>query len=360
MVPAKAVDTSQKSTMTTIHDVAQVAGVSAATVSRVLSGRSGVNAEMARQVQEAVARLGYRPNGTARNLRRRVAPIWALIISDIENPHFTSLVRGVQDVARNNGRSLVLCNTDEDLERESGYLGVALDERVSGVIVSPASDMQTDVSALLASGIPVVTIDRRLTGSTVPAVVVDNVRGARLGTSHLAENGYRRIACITGPMQTSTARQRLQGFRRALADYGLALDPELVQMADFKEEGGYQSARALLDPAGHVGKQPPDALFVANSLMLRGVLQALRRLSIAVPQELAIVAFDDSPWLELMQPSLSAIRQPTYEIGSHAGRLLLQPQSNAKAITLRTQLIVRDSSQPAARLSDLAMPVSRC
>lgn len=328
--------------MATIYDVARRAAVSPATVSRVLNRRESVNAEMAERVHAAVAALGYRPNSVARSLRRQAAPVWAVVISDIENPHFTSLVRGVEDVARANGKSVVLCNSDEDLAEEAQYLDVALAAQMSGVIISPASDRRTDVSALLARGIPVVTIDRRLRNSPVSSVVVDNSRGARGATRHLLAAGYQRVACITGPLTTSTARQRLAGYRQALREAGVPFDDRLVRVSDYKEAGGYASATDLL-AAG----RPPDALFVTNSLMTVGSLEAMSDLGIRVAQDVGIVGFDDNPWARLMRPALSTVAQPTNDIGRHAAELLLtgtgaQP---AVALTLPTSLIARESSR---------------
>lgn len=328
--------------MITIYDVARRAEVSPATVSRVLNHRDSVNSEMARRVHDAVDALGYRPNSVARSLRRRAAPVWAVVISDIENPHFTSLVRGIEDVARANGKSVVLCNSDEDLAEEAQYLEVALAEQMSGVIISPASDRATDLGALLARRIPVVTIDRRLRNSRVSSVVVDNRNGARAATHHLLEAGYERVACITGPLATSTARQRLAGYRDALHAAGVRVDQRLIRLSDYKEAGGYESTIGLLDQI-----TPPDALFVANSLMTVGALEALRDRGVRVGQDVGIVSFDDSPWARLMQPTLSAVAQPTYDIGRRAAELLLPAAAAAPPVTLTlpTSLLERDSSR---------------
>lgn len=332
--------------MTTIHDVAREAGVSAATVSRVLNGHEDVNAEMASRVNEAVRKLRYRPNGVARSLRRQAAQVWALIISDIENPHFTALVRGVEDVARAHGFSVVLCNSDEDVEQEARYLDVALSNRMSGVILSPSSG-DTDVAPLLDRGTPVVTIDRTLKRADVPSVVVDNEAAARGATQHLLDAGYRRVGCVTGPLHTSTAELRLAGYRSAVTAAGHDLDPSLVKVENYKEDGGYRAVRELLS-----ADDPPDALFVANSLMTMGALEALVDHGVAVPDRMGLIGFDDSPWLRLMRPSLSVVAQPTYEIGRHAARLLLESGRPPTVETLPTTLIARESSrrsQPPAR-----------
>lgn len=330
--------------MSTIYDVARLAAVSPATVSRVLNGGSGVNVQMAERVRASVEMLGYRPNVVARNLRRKVAAVWALIISDIENPHFTALVRGVEDVARSNGYSVVLCNSDEELAKERDYVEVALAERMAGVVISPWSDRDSAIGPLLDAGVPVVTIDRRLTASPVNAVVVSNRRGAQEATRHLLEGGYARVACITGPTRTTTAAQRLAGYRSALREAGCQPDPELLRVADYKELGGANAVRSLLDMS-----DPPDALFVANSLMTMGALGFLAEAGIRIPEEMGIVCFDDLPWARFVSPRLTAVAQPTYDLGRTAAEMLVQragdPAAPVRTVTLPTQLVVRESSR---------------
>lgn len=329
--------------MATIYDVARLAAVSPATVSRVLNGRGDVNPELARRVEQSVRKLNYRPNGVARNLRRKVAAVWALVISDIENPHFTALVRGVEDVARANGHSVVLCNTDEDLERERAYIDVALSERMAGVVISPASDRQSALGPLLDAGVPAVTIDRRLRSSPVSSVVVSNRRGGYEATAHLAAQGYRRIACVAGPLRTTTAAQRLAGYRAALGEVGLPADKALVRVADYKEAGGAAAVADLLRQSN-----PPDAIFVTNSLMTMGALRALGEAGVTIGAEVGIVGFDDLPWAPLVSPSLSTVAQPTYELGRAAAEMLVQqaadPGAKVRSVTLPTELRVRGSS----------------
>lgn len=327
--------------MLRIHDVARRAEVSPATVSRVLNEHEGVNLEMVRRVRLAIAELGYRPNSVARSLRRNAAPVWAVVISDIENPHFTSLVRGIEDVARANGDSVVLCNSDEDLAEEARYLQVALAGQMSGVIISPASDRESNVTELLDRRIPVVTIDRRLRNSPVSSVVVDNRGGAQAATRHLVEVGYQRVACITGPLVTSTARERLAGYRRGLKLSGQPYDARQVRVSDYKVGGGYTSTVELLR-----AKSPPDALFVTNSLMTLGAMHALADRGVSIPVDFGVVGFDDNPWTEITRPSLSTVAQPTYDIGRHAAELLLAGRAGAPPmnLTLPTSLLVRDSS----------------
>jgi LacI family transcriptional regulator len=328
----------------TISEVARRAGVSAATVSRVLNGRTDVSRDLAARVHTAVQELGYRPNGVARNLRRQATKVWGLIISDIGNPFFTSVVRGVEDAAHEAGYSLVLCNSDDDLEKEQRYIDVALAEQLAGVIISPASEPSTDVSALVDRGIPVVAVDRRVGRLDVDTVLVDNVSGARLATQHLVESGCRRIACITGPTRTTTAAERLQGFRQAHEAAGREVDEELVILENFKTDGGYDGAQRLLGI-----NRPPDGLFVANNLMTVGALEALMDAGVQIPDDMLLVGFDDIPWARLTRPRLTTVNQPMYDMGREAGRLLAarigRDTSLPRTVVLPPDLQVRESSR---------------
>ncbi|MFC5826327.1 LacI family DNA-binding transcriptional regulator [Nonomuraea insulae] len=330
--------------MLKIQDVARHAGVSAATVSRVLNGRSTVNPELAARVHAAVRELGYRPNRVARNLRRRRTTLWAVLVSDVGNPFFTSLVRGVEDGGRQFGYSVVLCNTDENRAREAEYIAVALADNMAGVIISPADD-STDLSALVAAGTAVVIIDRELAETEVDAVLVDNEKGAELAATHLLESGYRRIACITGPRRMPTAMQRLRGYQRALRAFGLPQDRALIRHADFREEGGYSAMAALLDEGVDM-----DAVFAANNLMTVGAVECLTEREVAIPGRLGVIGFDDIPWARLFRPGLSTVRQPTYELGRAAAELLAarieNPARPAVRMVLQTELHPRPSSHP--------------
>jgi LacI family transcriptional regulator, galactose operon repressor len=328
----------------TISEVARRAGVSAATVSRVLNGRTDVSRDLAARVHTAVEELGYRPNGVARNLRRQATKVWGLIISDIGNPFFTSVVRGVEDAAHEAGYSLVLCNSDDDLDKEQRYIDIALAEQLAGVIISPASEPSTDVSALVDRGIPVVAVDRRVGRLDVDTVLVDNVSGARLATQHLMDSGCRRIACITGPTRTTTAAERLQGFRQAHEAAGREVGEDLVVLENFKADGGYDGAQRLLGISA-----PPDGLFVANNLMTVGALEALMDAGVQIPDDMLLVGFDDIPWARLTRPRLTTVNQPMYDMGREAGRLLAarigRDTSLPRTVVLPPDLQVRESSR---------------
>lgn len=328
--------------MATIYDVAQRAEVSAATVSRVLNGHASVDPKLAERVRAAVEELGYRPNALARNLRRSRTSLWAVVISDVGNPFFTSLVRGVEDVAQSSAYSVVLCNSDEDPDKEANYVTVALAEQMAGVIISPSGQAE-GVQRLIEAGTPVVVIDREVPGVTVDSVLVDNEHGAAEATAHLLAGGYRRVACITGPSTVSTAERRLRGYQKAIADGGHPYREELVRHSDFRERGGYDAMASLLDSA-----EPPDAVFVGNNLMAVGALECLVARGVSVPDQLGIVGFDDLPWADLVRPALTTVGQPTYELGRTAAQLLADritdPQRSPNTVVLKTELHVRATS----------------
>jgi LacI family transcriptional regulator len=323
----------------TINDVAARAGVSTATVSRALNGKSTVDPALVARVLEAAQALGYQPNGPARNLRRQEAAVLALIISDVENQFFTAIARGVEDIAARAGYSVVLCNSDESAEKERRYVEVAIQERVAGVIVSPTGDA---ARALIERGTPVVAVDRPLPdgGDTV---LVDTRLAAREATAYLISQGYQRIACITGPSGVRTADDRLAGYRDALRTAGLRSTTRLIRRTEFKADGAHRAAVDLLD-----APEPPDAFLIANSAMAIGVLSALAEHGLRPGRDAGVIAFDDVPWAGLVDPPLSVVAQPAYDIGTAAAQLLLariaDPGRPPTTTTLGARLITRGSS----------------
>jgi LacI family transcriptional regulator len=329
---------------TTIRDVAAMARVSPATVSRVLNGKEDVGADLRRRVLGAVAELGYRRNGPARSLRTRAAMVVGIIISDITNPFFTAVVRGAEDRAQRAEYSVVLANADEDVAKEARYLEVAAAEQMAGVLLSPASPRQTSIDVLLEQGIPVVTIDRRLATPPVDSVMVNNHQAAREAAQHLISQGCRRVGLVAGPVQTTTGAGRLAGYRAALRAAGRPLDRSFIAYADFRTEGGYAATWQLLRQ-----RRPPDGLLFSNNLMTVGGLQAIAEAGLAVPGDIAVVGFDDASWATALRPPLTVVAQPTYEIGQTAAELLLRRVDGEKFpprhVVLRAELIQRASSQ---------------
>jgi len=329
--------------MVSIKEVAEASGVSTATVSRVLSNGLHVRPEVRARVMAVVERLGYRPNLVARSLRSQQSNMLGLIVSDIRNPFFTSISRAVEDVAYEQAFSVFLCNTDENPEKEAIYLNLMRDESVAGVIFSPTRQTAATFSASNLS-FPTVVVDRSIPKGDVDVVLLDNVDAAYRLTTHLIENGYRRIAALCGEMST-TGQERRLGYEKALRAHGLSPAPELVKYVQPKIEAGYAAALKMLDSA-----PPPDAVFTTNSLLGAGTLQAIRERDLTVPDDIALVTFDETTWASLVQPPITLIAQPTYEIGKSATELLLQrvadPTRPTRQVILKGQLLVRGSSAP--------------
>lgn len=330
---------------TTIVDVARAAGVSAATVSRVLNGNDSVDPHLAAVVNRVAKQLGYRPNRVARSLRLRRNHVWALVVSDIRTgSFFADFVRGVEDGAHDAGYAMFLCSADEDPCKEVGYIGLAVAENVAGVVLTP-SGPHTDLRPLLQSGIHVVLADRRLPGEQVDTVVADNIAGGKQAVEHLLANGYRRIACITGPLTVTTGSERLLGYRAALEQAGLAADPDLVRSGDFREEGGRLAMQALLEV-----RPPPDAVFISNNTMAAGALQAIEEAGLTVPSDIAVVGYDEALWARLLRCALTTVSQPAYDLGHESARLLVSRidgySGPARTVILPSSLIVRASSAP--------------
>jgi len=333
--------------MATIHDVAKLAQVSISTVSRVFNGTAFVNDDVKQRVEAAMQELHYQPSSAARSLRVNRSRIIGLLISDIQNPFFMSLIQGVEDEAQRQGYSVLLCNSSEDSAREQQYLQVLYAERVAGVIFVPTRErLGPALDAFHERNIPLVAVDRRVKDHEADAVLVDNVMGARMAVEHLIANGYRRIGVITGPKTVTTGHDRLEGYRQALRAAEIPHDPALERWGKFQRESGAQLAAELL------AVQPAlDAIFAGNNLIAMGALDAIHAQGLRVPQDMGFVGYDELPWVAPGVVSLTTIAQPVYELGSAAASRLFQrlqkkgPQSRQEVI-LSPTLHIRDSSQP--------------
>lgn len=331
--------------MASLQDVARQADVSIATVSRVLN-KSGKVVPATREIVEAALRkLNYRPSRVARRLRMKNgrAHLVGLIIPDIQNPFYAEIARGVEDVASNSNYAVLLCNSDESAEKEQFYLTVMAEESVDGIILPPFGESDAAVVETIRNGTPVVCVDRSLKKPKTDLVEVDNYQGAFDATTHLLERGHKRIGLIEGRADVSTNRQRRQGYVDALRRAGVPMREEYCLEGDFKQESGRALTHELLRL-----RRPPTALFVLNSLMAVGALAALHQLRLAVPQDVAVVGFDDLPWAEALNPPLTAVRQPAYAVGRKAMELLLGrigvPERAPIKVRLLPELIVRGSS----------------
>jgi LacI family transcriptional regulator len=267
----------------------------------------------------------------------------ALIISDVSNPFFTAIARGVEDVAQREGYSILLCNSDENSAKEETYLAVAEQQHVAGVILSP-HQAGSNVARLQAAAIPVVVVDRPLSDD-VDTVLSESREGAREATMHLIEAGWLRPACVTGPASAATATLRLLGYQDAVASAGLA---QLYSRSIFQQSGGSAATTELLDRP-----DPPDALLIANAQMALGALDEIRRRGLQIGKDIGLVTFDDAPWAPLITPPMTVVAQPAYDIGAHAAELLLDRVRSGNSLSpqrlvLPTSLIIRGSSRRAA------------
>jgi LacI family transcriptional regulator len=332
--------------MATIYDVAALAGVSPATVSRVLNGRA-VSPANERLVSEAAQTLNYTPNRVARTLRRQLSEVVALVIPDIENPFFTSLARGVADTAQEAGYSVVLCNTDGDVAKEAHFLDIALSENMAGVLLAPAARTSA-VQPLLDRGRAVVAVDRPIPGADVDTVVMDNVGAGRLATRALWDAGFRDIACITGPEDIVTAVDRGSGWRQVLDHLSPAPPgPHRLTHADFRVGGGRARMTELLDL-----DDPPDAVVAGNNLVGVGALQILNERGLT-PAEFGIAVIGDLPFSAHPEDAVPVVHLPTRTMGTTAGALLLERieghQGPARHIVIPGELRTPTASSAAPR-----------
>lgn len=301
-------------------DVAKLAGVSDATVSRALSGEGAkVSQTTLDRVQRAAAELGYQPNNVARNMRAGKARILGLIVSDITNPFFTMLVRGCEDAAAERGYSLVISNTDESADRERASIEVMIAERVAGVMIASTNETLKSLQGLTSVGIPIVAVDRRIDGVRADTVIIDNDSVGHLAASHLIGLGHRRIALVGGPSNVSSHVERENGFFRAMREHSLEVPAEFVQHGNLRSSGGYTATNALLD-----ADELPTAIFSTSNLSTLGVLRSLIEHNVSVPEDMSVVGVDDIPGSELFGPGLTAVIQPTYQMGARAVELVLQ------------------------------------
>jgi len=263
------------------------------TVSRVLNGTAFVNSEVKKRVEDAMRELAYQPSPAARSLRVNRSRIIGLLISDIQNPFFMSLIQGVEDEAHRSGYSLLLCNSNEDANKEQQYLEVLCAERVAGAIIVPTRErLEPGIDNFHKRNIPLVAVDRRIKDNDVDAVLVDNISGAREAVAHLISNGYRRIGAIVGPKTITTGRERLEGYRQALQEVNIPYDPLLTRSGAFRKESGQQLAEELLAIVPAI-----DALFVGNNLIAMGALDAIHARNLRVPEDIAFVGYDELPWV---------------------------------------------------------------
>jgi LacI family transcriptional regulator len=328
----------------TLREVAKLAGVSAMTVSRVINNAAGVRTETKRRVEEVIAELDYVPNRVARGLTSSKTGIFGLIVPDVVNPFFTLVVRGAETVARRAGYRVLLCNSEADLALERQYIDDMISHRIEGLLIAPVGDRsRTSLLPLVRRGFPFVLIDRSVARLDCDLVQADSMAGAREMVEHLIDVGHRRIAFIMGTDDMSTSRERLQGYREALAAGGIDFVPELVFVTTVDRIGGYRAMQQVLRI-----ERRPSAVFAVNNMTALGAMQAIREEALTVPEDIALVCFDDVEHLAVLSPFLTVMDQPADAFGTIAVQLLLeriagQAGDRPRVVRMKPNLILRES-----------------
>lgn len=330
----------------TIHDVAARAGVSAATVSRFLNGG---HVRQADAVGRAIDELDFHPSALARSLKSGATRAIGVVVPDITNPFFAAVVKGIEAVTRDGEYALLLCNTDESVDRERRVVATLMAKKVDGLLMAPATEHAEPPSYLLSTGVPTVFIDRQLADGTFDSILVDNEGGAAQAAAHLAALGHEQIGMISGSLETTPGRERYEGFVEGLRVAGLELPRHYTEFSDFRVSGGYQSMLRLL------AVQPqPTAVFVANNLMAMGALRAIHDMGLLIPRDVSFLSFDKLDLGELLNPPLTFVDRPMEEQGILAMRLLLSRMERSemgppRTIRMETKLMEGASCAPPGR-----------
>ena len=329
----------------TKRDVGERANVSVTTVSHVINETRPVSDELRRRVLTAMDDLGYQPNRLARSLRRGQTHTIGMIIPDSANPFFAEMARGVEDTSFKNGYSVILCNSDGDLNKELLYTNVLVEKRVDGILFIAAGLSTGGILDLQTQNTPLVVVDRDLPDATVDSVLTDNAQGGWLATRHLIDLGHRRIACITGPSDVTPSAERVIGYRQAMAEDGIPVNGALIVRGDFQYESAYRASIRLLRM-----EDPPTAIFACNDLMAVAVMSAALEQGQQVPGDLSVVGFDDVRLAAFANPPLTTIAQPKYEMGVVAATMLLERLRDLEAPAHRrvfeSSLVTRKSTAP--------------
>ena len=347
--------------VTTVRDVARRARVSVSTVSHVLNATRYVSDELRERVLTAMHELQFEPNAAARMLSLKRSNTIGLIVSDIRNPFFASVARGVEDVAQEHRYTVVLCNSDETVAKEAACLKALQTRSVDGILLASAGVADEYLGRLIDAGYPIVLVDRDLPDLHVPAVLLDNEGAAYTAVRHLIDRGHRRIGMLRGRPAISTTTERVAGYQRALAEAGLSVDADLVISGESTSEGAARATWKLLSL-----QPPPTAIFSGNNLMSIGALQAIASKGLTVPDDVALVGFDDFPypWSDAFRPHLTTVAQPTYELGRAAAEMLVRmlrrhAGQTEDRVVLQGELVIRESStgQFGVTPARAAMPV---
>lgn len=337
--------------MVRISDVAKMANVSTATVSRVLSNSGNVKKETAEKVLEAIKKLNYQPNSLARQLRRLETKTILVVVPDITNTFFSKILRGIEHVAIENGYEVLLGDTSNDKKRESGYLDILRQKKADGMIMLTAR-LEPHLLEEISLEFPVVLACEYLEGSSIPTVSIDNISGARKATEYLISLGHKRIGFLSGPMDVILSRDRLKGYKQAMAHHDLPVEPHLVQEGDFTFESGYNLMLKFL-----AFDKPPTAVFASSDEMAIGAIKAIKSKGLHVPDDISVIGFDNIKFASIFEPALTTISQPMYEIGLKAMELLLKiinkENLERNQFILNDQLIIRSTCKHFSKKSHI-------
>lgn len=331
-----------------IKTVAEKADVSTATVSRVLRDFPGVREKTKKRVLKAISELNYEVDAVARSLRRKKTNTIGVIVGNILSQFYSIIAKSVEDVAQKNGYNMILCNGDDDPQKELKYLKVLKSNRVDGIILTPTGKNAEYVNRLIDSGTKVVLLDRLIEGVNCDAVLVDNETGAYKAVKHLIDQGYRKIGIITGYLDRTTGRERLNGYLRALNEAGIPRDDTLIKVGNFKKRSGIELTKEILQMENR-----PEAIFVSNIDMTLGTLITIKEMGLKIPDDIGVVGFDDPEWAPILNPTITTVSQPVYSLGSTSAEMLIKKIEVKESaignepliITLNTNLIVRNSAK---------------
>ena len=328
--------------MVTMREVAKRAGVSVTTVSHVINHTRFVSEGVVERVEKAIEVLDYRPDQLARSLRKGKSETIGVIVSDIVNPFFPQVVRGIEDSSRENGYNIMLCNTDEDPSEEKRYIALLMTKRVDGFIIAPSTEGAKTVSPLIQKSLPLVIIDRRFDELEVDQVFSDSIDGGYKATKHLIGLGHKKIGIILEIFGIRSFDDRLAGWEKALREAGIRIDETLIKQAGLEIEGAFEATKELLTCEKGV-----SAIFSANNLMTSGVLRYLKEKKIECPSQISLVGFDDLEWAASVNPSLTSVAQQPYEMGYKAAELLFERIKGCalgpQRVQLETFLRIRES-----------------
>lgn len=329
--------------MASIKDVALRARVSTTTVSHVVNRTRFVSDPVRHEVEAAIRELNYVPSAVARSLKSNSTKTIGMLIPNCSNPYFAEIVRSVEDHCFGAGYTLILCNTDDEPHRQSAYLQALTEKRIDGMIIISTGEGKDFQRMLHGLPIPMVLLDREIDEVNCDLVETAHLQGGLIATEHLIGLGHRRIACLAGPANLNSSAQRIEGWRSALANAGLAAPPELLWHSDFTSQGGFNTMQAIL-----ASPLAPTAVFVCNDLMSIGALSAAHQAGIQIPQQMSLIGFDDIELAQFASPALTTIAQPKQRIGIAAVDMVLERiqggRVQARQVILLPELIVRNST----------------